>query len=380
MKKLFFNFLFTYLLITLNFKCQQTIYETIIHDNLQRDYILYIPQSYNPSNPVPLLLCFHGFTSNAEVNFNYTNFKEIADTAGFILVHPQGSLLQGATHWNVGGWTTGSTTDDVSFTNTLIDTITSSYNINTERIYSTGMSNGGYMSFLLACQLSYRFAAVASVTGSMTPQTFNSCHPNHPTPILQIHGTADGVVPYDGNTFWTMSINEVLQYWSDYNNCLTSPTITEIPNVNAFDGSTAEHHIYIGGDRGTTVEHFKVFGGDHDWPGAFGNMDFNASAEVWKFFSKYDINGKIESSPNTILNNFKKHSILIYPNVVNEFINVELEFNSNEKYQIFSTDGKLVGEGIIESKKTTINVSTLYAGSYLFKVKNSVNKFIVSRN
>ena len=380
MKKLFFNLLIAFLLFTLNYKCQQTIYETITHDNLQRDYILYIPQSYNPSNPVPLLLCFHGFTSNAEVNFYYTNFKEIADTVGFILVHPQGSLLQGITHWNVGGWTTGSTTDDVSFTNTLIDTITSSYSINTDRIYSTGMSNGGYMSFLLACQLSYRFAAIASVTGSMTPQTFNSCYPNHPTPILQIHGTADGVVPYDGNTSWTLSINEVLQYWSDYNNCLTSPTITEIPNVNAFDGSTAEHHIYIGGDRGTTVEHFKVFGGDHDWPGAFGNMDFNASAEVWKFFSKYDINGKIESSPNTISNNFKKHSILIYPNVVNEFINVELEFNSNEKYQIFSSDGKLVSEGIIESNKTKINVSPLYAGSYLFKVKNSVNKFIISRN
>ena len=162
---------------------QQTINGTITHDNLQRDYIMYIPASYNSANPVPLVFCFHGYSSNASTNFTYTNFKGIADTAGFIVVHPQGTLLQGVTHWNVGGWTLASTVDDVGFTNALIDSISSDYSINSDRVYSTGMSNGGYMSFLLACQLSNRFAAVASVTGSMTPQTYNACNTTHPTPI-----------------------------------------------------------------------------------------------------------------------------------------------------------------------------------------------------
>jgi polyhydroxybutyrate depolymerase len=158
------------------------------------------------------------------------------------------------------------------------------------------MSNGGYMSFLLACQLSNRIAAIASVTGSMTPQTYNACNPQHPTPILQIHGTSDQTVPYVGDPTWTKSIDDVLQYWVAYNNCNTSAIITAIPDINIFDGSTAEHIIYDGGDNDVTTEHFKIYGGDHDWPGVWGNMDIHASAEVWKFFSRYDINGLISTS------------------------------------------------------------------------------------
>jgi polyhydroxybutyrate depolymerase len=224
---------------------------------------------------------------------SYTNFNYVSDTAGFIVIYPQGTLLQGTTHWNVGGWTIGSTTDDVGFSINLLDSISNEYNIDATRVYSTGMSNGGYMSFLLACQMSDKIAAIASVTGSMTPQTYNACNPQHPTPILQIHGTSDQTVPYLGDPTWTKSIDDVLQYWVAYNNCNTSATITAIPDINSFDGSTAEHIIYDGGDNYVTTEHFKIYGGDHDWPGVWGNMDIHASAEVWKFFYKYDINGMI---------------------------------------------------------------------------------------
>jgi len=78
------------------------------------------------------------------------------------------------------------------------------------------MSNGGFMSFLLSCQLSEKIATIASVTGSMTPETFNNSNPQHPTPILQIHGTSDNTVPYNGTT-WSKSIDDVIQYWVDYN-------------------------------------------------------------------------------------------------------------------------------------------------------------------
>ena len=141
---------------------------------------------------------------------SYTNFNYISDTAGFIVVYPEGTLLQGSTHWNVGGWITGSTTDDVGFSISLLDSISNEYNIDATRVYSTGMSNGGYMSFLLACQMSDKIAAIASVTGSMTPQTYNVCNPQHPTPILQIHGTSDQTVPYLGDPTWTKSIDDIL--------------------------------------------------------------------------------------------------------------------------------------------------------------------------
>jgi polyhydroxybutyrate depolymerase len=280
--------------------CQQTINGSIMHDNMQRDYIIHIPSSYNINTPIPLVFCFHGYTSNASAIMTYTNFNYISDTAGFIVVYPQGTLLQGSTHWNVGGWTTASTVDDVGFSISLLDSVSNEYNIDDTRVYSTGMSNGGYMSFLLACQMSDKIAAIASVTGSMTPQTYNVCNPQHPTPILQIHGTNDQTVPYLGDPTWTESIDNVLQYWVDYNNCNTSATITAMPDINSFDGSTAEYIVYDGCDNSVTTEHFKIYGGDHDWPGVWGNMDIHASAEVWKFFSQYNINGLISTTTSFV--------------------------------------------------------------------------------
>src|SRR5258706_3847373 len=140
---------------------QQTINGTIMHDGLQRDYILYVPASYVPGTPAPLVLNFHGYTSNAFEQMFYGDFRPIADTAGFLIVHPNGTVDQlGNQHWNVG-WGT-STVDDVGFTNALIDSLSAQYDINQDRVYSTGMSNGGFMSYKLACDLSNRIAAIAS--------------------------------------------------------------------------------------------------------------------------------------------------------------------------------------------------------------------------
>ncbi len=169
------------------------------------------------------------------------------------------------------------------------------FNIDPDRIYSTGMSNGVFMSFLLACQLSDRIAAIASVTGSMTPETYNDSDPQHPTPILQMHGTSDTTVPYTGTT-WSEPIAEVIQYWQNYNNCSVIPVVTVLPNLDPNDGSTIELSIFEDGDNGVTVEHYKVIGGGHTWPGnAYGgagtNNDIDASEEIWSFFNRYDING-----------------------------------------------------------------------------------------
>ena len=133
---------------------QQIINGTLVHDNVERNYILHIPASYDEHTSVPLIFSFHGFGSSAAVNKYYNKLDLIADTAGFIVVYPQGELYNGSTHWNVGGFTLGSKVDDVGFTAALLDSISTNYNINSERVYSCGMSNGGYMSFLLACQLS----------------------------------------------------------------------------------------------------------------------------------------------------------------------------------------------------------------------------------
>lgn len=266
--------------------------QQFIHDSIQiqgnyRSFYVYVPSSYNANSPTPLVFSFHGYGSSAEVNYQYTQFHSIADTAGFILIHPQGSLLNGTSHWNVGGWTLGSSADDIGFTNLMLNYVESNFNIDQNRIYSTGMSNGGYMSFKLACELNEKFAAIASVTGSMTPQTLNSCNPVHPTPVLQIHGTADGTVPYQGSPTWTLGIQAVLDYWISMNSCNVNPQTISIDDINNADGSTVDYFIFDGGIDNVTVEHFRVNGGDHDWPGVWGNMDINASKEVWRFFYKH---------------------------------------------------------------------------------------------
>jgi polyhydroxybutyrate depolymerase len=181
---------------------QQTINASITNGGIQRDYILYVPANYTGTSGVPLLFNFHGFTSNATQQMFYGDFRSIADTAGFIIVHPEGTLdNNGITHFNVG-WG-ASTVDDVAFSSALIDSISAQYNIDQDRVYSTGMSNGGFMSFKLACELSDRIAGIASVTGSILPLTLSNCNALHSTPIMQIHGTTDGTVPYNGGAGWT---------------------------------------------------------------------------------------------------------------------------------------------------------------------------------
>ncbi|MCP4484210.1 MAG: hypothetical protein GY823_06580, partial [Flavobacteriaceae bacterium] len=121
---------------------QQTINGSVFHDGIQRDYILYIPAIYDGSADFPLVLNFHGFGSNANEQMFYGDFRDIADTEGFLLVHPQGTILNGLQYWNVGSpGSSGSTIDDVGFTEALIDELANLYTINLDRVYATGMSN-----------------------------------------------------------------------------------------------------------------------------------------------------------------------------------------------------------------------------------------------
>ncbi|MDC3132819.1 prolyl oligopeptidase family serine peptidase [Flavobacteriaceae bacterium] len=261
-----------------------------LHNGLPRTYLIYIPTNYDENSPVPLVFNFHGYGSNAIEQFNYSGLETVAQREGFILVMPQGELFQGTSHWNVGGWTIGSTIDDVDFTDALLAYFIEEYSIDEKRIYSTGMSNGGYMSFLLACQLSDKIAAIASVTGSMTPQTHAACNPQRAMPILQIHGDSDRVVPYNGAD-WTLSIDYVLEYWNTQNNCDLEPEISQFPDIDSQDGSTIFKYDYNGEQVNTT--HFKVIGGRHTWPGSMvGNKDISAAEEIWSFFSQYDVNGR----------------------------------------------------------------------------------------
>ena len=355
---------------------QQTINGSIIHDGIQRDYILYIPAIYDGGTEVPLVFNFHGFGSNANEQMWYGDFRAIADSEGFLLVHPEGTFFYGNQHWNVGGFTIGSTVDDVGFTEALIEELAGLYTINLDKVYATGMSNGGYMSFLLACQLSEKIAAVASVTGSMTPETFDACNPQHPTPILQIHGTNDEIVPYNGAS-WSRSIEDVMTYWVNYNNCDEPPSTTVFPDIDPTDGSTVEHIVYQNGDNNVTTEHMKVLGGRHTWPGSAynfpgTNQDISASMEIWEFFSRFDINGTLSTG------DYNDRFVTIYPNPTRSTINLSFNFYERLNYTLFSATGQKLISGSLESSDSQIDLSNLPPNIYYLVIENQTYKILKS--
>ena len=270
-----------------------TLYCTSKRQNLNREFYIYIPDDIDTTNSqIPLLFSLHGYTSRAIWNLGYTGFQSIAETEKFIVIYPQGTILAstGETHWNVGGWTVGSTTDDIDYLSSLIDWAYSEYKIDRNKVYSTGMSNGGFMSYHLACNLSYKIAAVASVTGSMTPQTYNNCSPTHPTAILQIHGTADGVVPYYGNSI-SRAIPTVMDYWEEFNDC-EQEIINIIDDVNG-DGDGGYLYSYNQCLSDVNLRLYLMTNMGHEWPTNNGQNDIIAANEIWYFLKQYDVNGKI---------------------------------------------------------------------------------------
>lgn len=370
-------------LFSLSVSAQNLINGTITHDGLQREYLLYVPTVYDGSEPRPLVLNFHGFGSNATQQALYGDFRPMADTANFLIVIPQGTLFNGVPHWNVGGFTTGSTVDDIGFTSALIDSLAAAYNIDLNRVYSTGMSNGGYMSYLLACQLSDRIAAIASVTGSMTPKIFDECQPTHPVPVLQIHGTADATVPYDGANF-SLAIPEVLDYWITFNNCSPVGDTSEIPDINQTDGSTAELIVFSDGNNNSRVEHIKITNGGHTWPGALfplpgTNRDINASAEIWNFFAQYDLESlggvtSVTSTPLASSNSLK--TLQLFPNpAISEISVVDLPM-AGTAYQIVDLYGRIVKSGVFSG--SSIDVGGLNPGLYSLIIGDAIGRMVIS--
>jgi polyhydroxybutyrate depolymerase len=254
--------------------------QTIIHDGINREYVLYIPNSYDGTSAVPLMLNFHGFGGSASDYMNYADMRSVAESDTFILVYPQGSCSDGSSHWNpcpVGG-DNKSTADDIGFVESMINEISSQYNVDMERIYAAGYSNGGMMAYGLANYKSDLIAAVASVSGVMLDCTGPT---SHPMPVVHLHGTSDGVLPYNGGDGWN-SAQSTLEHWINFNNTVLTPTVISDNNI--------EHYVYDQGDSLVSVEHYKYIGGDHVWF----NSTFqgqNTSELVWNFVSRFDING-----------------------------------------------------------------------------------------
>ena len=159
---------------------------TLVHDGMTREYFLYVPDSYDGTSEVPLMLNFHGYGGIASQYLEYADMRSLADTEMFILVYPQGALLDGDPHWNAGleSDENKSDVDDFGFVEALIDEISSNYSIDPARVYACGYSNGAFFTYALACYHGDRIAAIGSVAGTMMEETHDNCSPSHPTAMI----------------------------------------------------------------------------------------------------------------------------------------------------------------------------------------------------
>lgn len=255
--------------------------EKVTVQGSNRDYILYVPDSYTGSSSVPLLFSFHGFGGDMRDNYDSVKLNEIADANGFILVHPRGTVgNNGKRFWNITGQ---SGVYDLDFFDSMVSKITGEFSINSSKIYSTGISNGAYFSFVLACQRQDRIAAIAPVAGGMTNWTTTNCSHSEPVPVLEIHGDADRIVDYDNN------VPDALEFWVDRNGTDTTATVTTIKDTANGDPAKVEQYIYANGTNGSIVKHLKIIGGGHRWPGSGDNNDLVTSQVVWDFVKEYSL-------------------------------------------------------------------------------------------
>ena len=380
------KFLLILLISYLNTNGQTQEIRSMVFNGNNREYIIYIPSNYDGSESVPLMFNFHGGNGLASDFMNYTNdMRPIADTAGFIAVYPQAATdpTDGSYSWLHKAPTSH---NDIFFIEAIIDALSSEFSIDNDRVYACGYSEGGIFSYELACRLNNKIAAISSVSGSMLVDAFRDsyynlgfCSPVHPTAILLIPGTADSSPhsTYNGYQPYYMSAVEITTYWSNYNTTDINPTITQLPNTDTSDGSTVEHRVWENGDNCTRVEELKVIGGGHDWPGTSGNMDIDATTEIWNFVSLFDINGLIECetlSVNEIIN--KKFQYLSYPNPLNNQLIIETASYETLPFTIYTLEGKLAMKGIVEPGINTINITPLISGVYLLKIKNKTVKLI----
>jgi polyhydroxybutyrate depolymerase len=215
---------------------------------------------------------------------------------GFITVYPNAYNHR----WNSGigdnaNWPTPNV-NDVGFISRIIDSLLSRYAIDTQRVYSCGHSNGGFMSIRLAARLSHRIAAVASVSGVLTNSTAAGYSARSPASLLIIHGTADQVVPFDGGVTGWQSVGETLSFWMTKTGCFLPPDSVAVPDRDPGDQSSVVQYTYRSSLSTSRVELLKVIGGGHTWPGAppaprFGatNNDISANNEIWNFFSQFSV-------------------------------------------------------------------------------------------
>jgi polyhydroxybutyrate depolymerase len=268
---------------------------TIVSSGEQREYLVHVPRSYDPTRPAPLVISMHGGALRPAVQRDISRWDRLSDRHGFIVVYPAGnrSWGRGPRAWHMSR---GGVARNVRFISDLIDALRADYNIDPTRVYADGLSNGGGMAFVLSCALSDRIAAVGLVASAQF-LPFDWCAGERGVPMIAFHGTADRGTPYHGGSSWVApefrfpDIPTWTADWARRNRCGPDP----VESAAAPDVTRREYSNCA--DDADVVLH-TVRGGGHSWPGGGLGPEWltgptshsvDATAEMWAFFRAHPL-------------------------------------------------------------------------------------------
>jgi polyhydroxybutyrate depolymerase len=268
---------------------------TLVVDGLERTYLVNVPRDYETSGPVPLVLVLHGTGGQASQSERDYGWSEKSNSENFIVAYPEGVQNTGRLKlrtWNAGRcchYAMEENIDDVQFISKLIEALVSKYSIDEDRVFITGISNGGMFAYRLGCEISDRIAAIASVSGNFLTST--PCEPAQTIPLLHIHSTSDTKVPYQGGYgiggYYFPPADSGVQIFVEHNGCSNPPIVEE--------RSGYRYTQWTECDGNSSAETYLLSDGGHSWPGGLKSRPrsdepsraINATDVIWEFFKKH---------------------------------------------------------------------------------------------
>lgn len=279
------------------------IQETITSEGLQREFYIHVPKNYDHSAKVPVVICFHGGFGLGTRMDALTGFDQISDDNGFLLVYPQGINR----HWNDGRNIDGHDRfNDAQFVMDMLTYLENRWNVDPNRVYLTGISNGGFFAQYMCLLIPERIAACASVAATLPDIVYNTRKPLKPMSVMYILGMSDPLLPYRGGPIHYKSFHDrgnvvsaadATQFWVKGNRCQPVPRTIDLPDVDPNDGTRVKYAQFSGGRKNSEVVVYGIEGGGHTWPGGKQYLsestvgktsrDLNASQAIWDFFKNH---------------------------------------------------------------------------------------------